>query len=390
MSAARRFRLPPAGRRIPARDLLRLRRHASAPQKLRDALAERLGGGTIELVDSGREGLRRAFVSACCRTGRQEIVVPAYTCFSVAAAAVAAGARVRLVDVTLEGSIDPEALESIPLERAAAVVACNLFGFAEPLCEVERLAREAGALLVDDAAQAFGAVARDGAAGARGDLGVVSFGRGKPLAALGGGALISAAAEAGAFPAREARPWRSVARALAYDVALLPQVFGWLASLPMLGIGETPFDPGFDRGGLASDRAALALAALERFDAETARRREVALDLGSKVSERSGFGPLRVATLAAGVQPRLVLLAPDARARERASNALDRLGAGASTLYPCALGEVPALAASLVGERTQPRAAELASRLLTLPTHGGLEGEILEATLRALNAASCT
>ncbi len=183
-------------------------------------------------------------------------MLPAYTCFSVPAAAVAAGLRVRLVDVTAEGRIDAEALAKLPLERAAAVVACNLFGFAEPLAPIARATREAGARLVDDAAQAFGAEASDGKAGGRGDLGILSFGRGKPLSALGGGALVveqTGGAEPGPQPTPGGR-LRALASALAYDAALSPRVFGWLAAVPGLGIGETPFEPQFARGGISHGR----------------------------------------------------------------------------------------------------------------------------------------
>ena len=51
--------------------------------------------------------------------GRDEVLVPAYTCFSIPASAVAAGLCVRLVDVTLSGRIDAKALDPLPLEGAA-------------------------------------------------------------------------------------------------------------------------------------------------------------------------------------------------------------------------------------------------------------------------------
>ena len=144
----------------------------------------------VALLASGREALRVAFEELARRSGRREVLVPAYTCYSVPAAAAAAGLRVRLVDVDSGGQLDPEALGRLPLERAAALVVCNLFGIAEPLGAVRELTAEAGIAIIDDAAQALGASGPDGPAGGRGDAGVLSFARGKPLSALGGGALV--------------------------------------------------------------------------------------------------------------------------------------------------------------------------------------------------------
>lgn len=386
MSAARTFRLPPAGRRIGLAELAGLRERAAAPAALRAALSARLGAPSVSLHASGREALRVAFRTAAQRTGRREIVVPAYTCFSVAAAAVAAGLSVRLVDVGPEGGIDAEHLATLPLARAAAVVGCNLFGHAESLAPVAAAAREAGALLVDDAAQALGAASAEGPAGGRGDFGILSFGRGKPLSALGGGALLAKVPlETPAPDPAEEGPWRAILEALAYDVALSPRVFGWLAAVPALGIGETPFDPFFPRLGLSRARAALALAALQRLDADAARRRAAARTLAERLGAETALRPLHAGHVDAGVHPRLACLAPSRAARAAALAALDAAGAGASALYPSALNEIPGLAPHLAAAPgALPGAAALADRLLTLPTHGGLAGPRLEATLRAL------
>ena len=105
-----------------------------------------------------------------------------------------------------------------------------------------------------------------------GEVGLLSFGRGKPLSALGGGALAWGDSN-GAIPApppAAARRLAGVARALAFDLALQPALFRCLASVPSLGIGETRFDPDFARGGI--DGASLCLAAALVPDLERARQ----------------------------------------------------------------------------------------------------------------------
>jgi len=318
------------------------------------------------------------------------VVVPAYTCFSVPSAVVAAGLRVRLVDVTPEGALDPEGLRALPLDRVAAIVACNLFGMAEPLAAVQALAAQAGAAVIDDAAQAFGARAGEGPAGGRGDAGVLSFGRGKPLACLGGGALVwpndppnpsEASAGGGVRPSR----WAALLRALAHDVVLSPWVFPRVAALPWLHVGESHFEPEFEHGAIAGSALGLGLGALPRHgEVLKARWRRVEA-LIAELRERTAFRPLAPRAGDAGTFPRLAILAPNAQTREQALVALDRLGAGAGALYPTALDEVAALQPHRADADPHPAARELAARLLTLPSHPGLESSLRRRVVEALS-----
>jgi dTDP-4-amino-4,6-dideoxygalactose transaminase len=85
------------------------------------------------------------------------------------------------------------------------------------------------------------------------------------------------------------------------------------------------------------------------------------------------------------VYPRLAVVAPDAAARDAALVALRNLGA--SPLYPSALNAVPKLTPHLAGEPACPVAQELASRVLTLPTHRDLLGRHAEVLIGALQRA---
>ncbi len=369
-------RFAPGGSPIPLRTLRRVFSNGDAEGELCAGLAELLGTRQISLHASGREALRIALGCLAERSGRREVVVPAYVCFSVPAAVVAAGLSVRLVDVDESGRLDPESLEQLPLEKAAAVVVANLFGIAEPLREVLAIARSAGVAVVDDAAQALGARSPEGPVGGRGEIGVLSFGRAKPLSALGGGALAwpttpTAVVERAPVAAR---PFTAAFRALAYDLARWPLLLGLLARIPALGIGETVYDPGFSRGPIPGPALCLARALLPDLAASSRQRTAVALELAGALRSDTSYRPLVAAPGGTAVHPRLGVVAPSAEARDAALLALRSLGA--SPLYPSTLARIEKLHPHLVGETHCPGAELLASRILTLPTHSEVRARI--------------
>jgi perosamine synthetase len=378
-------RLAPGGSPISLRAVGRVFSAGDAQRELCAGLANLVGARSVTLHASGREALRVAFAALAAASGRREVVVPGYVCFSVPAAAVAAGLSVRLVDVDDAGRVDPDHLARLPLENAAAVVVANLFGLADPVGDVVALARGAGAALVDDAAQALGARSPEGAAGARGAVGVLSFGRGKPLSALGGGALAWAADPPAAVEASAVRgaPPAAALRALAYNAARWPLVLGVLARIPALGIGETVYDPGFARGAIDGPALSLARALLPELTASSEARAAVARELALALRSDTAHRPLVAAPGSTAVHPRLGVVAPSAAARDAALAALRSLGA--SPMYPTSLAQVAALAPHLVGGRDVPGAEAFASRIFTLPTHAAVRAKIsaLVARLRA-------
>jgi len=356
-------------------------------RSVRAGLLELLGPSSLTLHASGREALRVAFSQLAALSDRDEIWVPGYTCFSIPAAAVAAGLRVRLVEIGLDGRIDPNALARMPLERAAALVVSNLFGVPEPVAILREILNSRGVALVDDAAQSLGARSAEGPVGSRGEVGVLSFGRGKPLCALGGGALVWTGADGPADPpASDVRPFSAAVRAAAFNLALLPPVFRWLAAIPALGVGETHYDPNFERGGIDGASLCLAAAVLPEFEAANRERAQRAAALAGRITAETNFSPLLAAREDVAVYPRLGVLAPSASARNHALCALSRIGA--TRMYPGPLECVKALQPHRVGESETPGARQFADRLLTLPTEKTLEGERLEFALDTLRNSS--
>jgi dTDP-4-amino-4,6-dideoxygalactose transaminase len=144
-----------------------------------------------------------------------EVVVPAFTFFATAGAAWNSGFRPVFCDVDPETfNVTAETLEAAWTSRTRVVVPVHLFGQMAPMAEINHLAREKGAVVLEDAAQAVGArqfldspAARDGwtMAGAAGDIGAFSFFPTKNLGGFGDGGLITAFDDATADRLRKIR-----------------------------------------------------------------------------------------------------------------------------------------------------------------------------------------
>lgn len=378
-------RLAPGGSAISLRTFRAVLSDHGAEQTLRQELHDRFAGMTLTLHASGRDALRVAFSHLAASKDRAEIAIPAYSCFSIPAAAVAAGMRVRLVDIDINGQLSTTSLTRMPLNQVAAVVVANLFGVPDAIEGVTRLAHDAGADVIDDAAQTLGAQSSAGPVGGRADLGVLSFGRGKPVSALGGGALLWTDPPSGSVvsdDAQEPARWGALLRATVYDAARNPLALRLLSSIPALGIGTTTYDPSFTQGPISGSALVLAAALLPELDALNRSRAQRAEGLAARLESETDFIPIVATNGNLGIYPRLGVVAPSRAKRDAALASLTSFGATA--MYPSPLDEIAALRPHLVGRTDCPGARLFCARLLTLPTHAGLTQRRVDELVQCL------
>jgi hypothetical protein len=235
-------------------------------ERLHLLLASEYGTSDLRLTDSGTSALRLAIEGGCAETGSDVVALPAYCCFDVATAAVGADSRVALYDVCPE-TLGPDfdsaraALEA----GARTLVVAHLYGVPVDLDASRELADEYGAVLIEDAAQGAGGSWRSKPLGSWGDLGVLSFGRGKGRTGGGGGALlansprgISILADLPAIP-RAGGGAAKISRLAAQWAFGRPSLYGIPASLPFLGLGETTYKEPWEPRGMSTGPAAALL-----------------------------------------------------------------------------------------------------------------------------------
>lgn len=105
-----------------------------------------------------------------------EVIVPSLTFISTATSVVHAGARPVFAEVSPSSlTIDPDHVSSLITDRTRAVVAVHYGGQAADMDELRELARRAGILLLEDAAEAHGATYRGRKVGGLADGAMFSF-----------------------------------------------------------------------------------------------------------------------------------------------------------------------------------------------------------------------
>jgi perosamine synthetase len=376
------FRLvPPAGAPVPVRTVLpSLRERPGGARALSDLLDERLGARASFFLSSGRAALAVLLEAMRQHSERREVVVPAYTCFSVASAVARTGLTIRLCDVdpaTLD--LDLAALDRLDLSRVLAIVPSGLYGLPGELTVLEARARQAGAFLVDDAAQCLGATKDARPCGTFGDAGFYSLGRGKGITTMGGGILVTAREDlAGSVADVVSRLRRPSIRAactalgssLLYSGLLRPSRYWLVDRVPFLELGGSHFDPDFPMTPLSAYQRRLAEQVLPLVDGYNKIRRDHADHLRSGLEDVEGISLPRPVSGASPVYLRFPLLTRDAVHRADLLRGLRAEGIVASASYPTPIGEIPGIARYLAADQAGcPAARAIAARILTLPTH---------------------
>jgi dTDP-4-amino-4,6-dideoxygalactose transaminase len=269
-------------------------------------------------------------------------------------------------------------LAGLDFGRVLAIVSANLYGLPNALDDLESLARRHGIFMLDDAAQALGARYKGRPVGGFGDLGLFSFDKGKNITTLQGGVLVSdsvSLSEAVDAVRREllnASPvgtFGTLCKLPVYALLLRPWAYGAVRRLP-LGLGLTPYETDYPIAPFSRALAGLANLQLERLGEINGVRIDNAGHLREALADLPGFSTPRILAGAEPVYARYpVFVEPEGRGGLIA--ALERAGIGATASYPRALMDVPQVACRLPkDQRPTPGARDVASRIMTLPTHG--------------------
>jgi aminotransferase EvaB len=308
-------------------------------------------------VASGTDALALALSAVGCRAGSEVVTVANAGGYSSVAAA-RLGCRVVYADVAPDSLVmTRETVAAAVGPSTRAVVVTHLYGNVADMTGIVELCRPRGIAVIEDAAQALGAVLDGGRIGSFGDAAALSFYPTKNLGAAG---------DAGAVVTRDADIARSV-RSL--------RQYGWSQKYRVELAGGM-------NSRLDEVQAAILRLGLGRLDALTARRQHIVRryrDTLRATSARmvSGSTPVFVGHLAVARFP----------ARDRAREIIEAAGIATDIHYPIPDHRQPGLPAA-VRATVLTETERATGEILTVPCFPEMTDVEIERVCVALGQAA--
>lgn len=166
-------------------------------KKFAEELKDYTGAGFVIPCANGTDALQIAMMALGFKPG-DEVIVPAFTYVATVEVIALLGLKPIFIDVIADTfELDVEQLESKITEKTVGIVTVHLFGQCSNMEEILKLARQYQVKVIEDTAQAIGAVftfsdGRKAQAGTMGDIGTTSFFPSKNLGCYGdGGAMFT-------------------------------------------------------------------------------------------------------------------------------------------------------------------------------------------------------
>ncbi len=309
--------------------------------------------GTAHAVTagSGTDALHLA-LRACEIGPGDEVITVAHTAVATVAAIDLCGATPVLVDIDpTTHNLQAAHLEDARTERTRAVVLVHLYGTPADVETVGAFCRPHGLRLIEDCAQAHGALYRGQRVGSFGDAAAFSFYPTKNLGALGDGGAVATNDPALAETLRSLRQygWRKQ--------RYVSEEAGW-------------------NGRMDELQAAVLRVKLTTLDADNDRRRALAARYTAGLGSISA---LRLPTDPAGTRAVSHQYVVRCAERDALAEALRAAGIGTLVHYPVPIHRQPAYAARDLARTSLPETDRAAAEVLSLPMYPQLVPEAVDA-----------
>ena len=380
--------LTPVGNKLPIKEiykaLIMMKKVDSTTifeQKLKDFLKVK----HCLLTSSGTTALYLALISLKGLSSKYEVIIPAYTCPSVLAAIIKAGLKPVLCDLDEEKSnFNFNELKNKISNHTLAIISVHLFGIPEDSSRINNLTSSYRVFHIEDAAQSFGTlisnnsdnIRSESVLGSTGDIGIYSFGRGKPLTLMQGGVLTTNSDDIAKVLLQKVNEldhqsatetFLIILKALLYSIFLHPRLYWIPQHLPFLKLGDTIFNLNFKIKRMDAFTSVLGIVMIEHIAKITMiRAKKEGLIFQKLSSFRDYF-------LTNGQNTshllRFPLLMKNKQQKELVLSELKRGGVGATGLYPAPLNLFKDTKKYFHGNDHYKNAQSFSERILTLPLH---------------------
>ncbi|MSQ80188.1 MAG: DegT/DnrJ/EryC1/StrS aminotransferase family protein [Candidatus Methylopumilus sp.] len=164
----------------------------SQSDSLEKKLAEFIGVDTVQIECSGTVALVVALMSLKKLSGRQKVIISAYTCPWVPVALIHCGLTPIISDAKKNHfDFDLKKLKASLGKDVLAIIPTHLGGKIADVKNILPIAKKYRVFVIEDGAQALGAKEKKQSVGLLGDIGVFSLGVGKGLSIFAGGVIVA-------------------------------------------------------------------------------------------------------------------------------------------------------------------------------------------------------
>jgi len=324
-----------------------------------EAFASYVGAEHAVAVSSGTTALHLSLLAAGVKDGDEVITTP----FSFAATgncALYVGARPVFVDIDPKTyNINPELIEGAITKKTKAILPVHLYGQPAKMDSINTIAKEHDLVVIEDAAQAHGAMFQDKKVGSLGDMGCFSFYPTKNMTTSEGGMITTNNPEM----ADKARILRAHGEKERYQHEILGYNFR-----------------------MTDIAASIGLVQLKKLDGFNQKRIENAEYLTEHIKVLNGIKPPYVSPEVRHVFHQYTIRVEDGK-RKDIMEYLNQEGIGTGIHYPIPIYKQK-LYQDLGYHDKCPETEKAASEVLSLPVHPALSIEELEKIVISLEAGS--
>lgn len=370
-------------------------------RKVESHLAQFLSLESLQLTNSGSDALFRIFCSLKKVSNKHLVGLPAYCCPHIAIAAGLAGFKIIPLDAH-PNSFTPIAPSAECLSECAAIVLPNLFGLPDDLESWRSIVADE-TLIIDDACQAFLSRRNGICIGAEKEtIGVLSFGRGKPLAGVGGGAVVfnstHTSPEHIAFKVWKNLPPNPALTVQQSSQHLIKALLLWIATNPLFFdlLLKLPIDLGKPDCPETLPKQAPAVFQFSYLAKQLERQTQIANLL--KSNSQAWNEELSQITVTQPIEQyqdkqfevsaiRYPLLFSSLRESEKVIANLRKIGIGATSGYRVTLQDWKPVSRFIGQMQDTPNANAICDRVVLLPNHSGVSPRIIAQAAKAIKSA---
>ncbi len=359
-------------------DIFSIFRAHSALDKFQKELSRYLNSKFIFTINSGTSAFYLILKTlASIHPSKKEVILPAYTAASLILPTERLGLKPVLCDISLKTfNLDFENLSELISEDTLCVVAIHLFGL---VCDIDRIKadirrKNSQAFIIEDCAQALGALAGERSVGSQGDIALYSFNRGKNMSTCCGGAIATNSEELAGFLKKESDLLQSPSVFIKFNIVLKffllslvvnPFIYNVLYSLLKAFRSERP-PLNFSILGYSDIQAAVGLSLLKRLEEFSQIRYANGFFLFEALSEMKEVILPQVFASSRPAYNRFPVVFRNLDSKQIIKKKLFKQGIDSSDMYERPLHFIFDLGYK---KGDFPNAEYFAQRLLTLPCH---------------------